>query len=64
MTDHARGLVRDASGEILESNGPQKLATVGGERQDGFSHRTTGLAPRRPPQACRLAGTTLPSATW
>jgi putative DNA primase/helicase len=28
VTDHARGLVRDASGEILESNGPQKLATV------------------------------------
>ena len=25
VTDHARGLVRDASGEILESNGPQKL---------------------------------------
>ena len=28
VTDHARGLVRDASGEILESNGSQKLAAV------------------------------------
>ena len=28
VTDHARGLVRYASGEILESNGSQKLAAV------------------------------------
>ena len=28
VTDHARGLVRDASGEILGSNGSQKLAAV------------------------------------
>jgi putative DNA primase/helicase len=28
VTDHARGLVREASSEILERNGPQKLATV------------------------------------
>jgi phage/plasmid-associated DNA primase len=28
VSDHARALARDASGEILESNGSQKLATV------------------------------------
>ena len=46
VTDHARGLVREASSEILESNGSQKLADCGGERQDGFRHRTP--CPGRP----------------